>query len=811
MQFFKNLRISVKIWGGFSLILLAIALLAMQAIGNVEENKNGFISYRALARDTNLVGRIQANILLMNIAANKFMSKKNQRSLSEYENRERNLLRFLATAQNEINNPDRAALVYSIKQHADKIITNFSTYRQLDKQCTEALSAIHTTTDNLDATLSKAIATPNPTNPHFVHSLSKCYIAFTQARMNIVNALYAPSAILDQEHLNDFMVKTKKHLSIANDNIITNAERKTYSESHLLFEQYIELAEKIYSTMTSLRELGSRITEQGELAAADAEKVKLSVMADQDILGPQMQASNESSYTNLLTISAGTLLIAIILSFFTSRSITIPLHKIHTFATSLRDGDLSTQVVINEKNELGAIATALTQMGTAISEMEKELDSLVSAISVGDFLTRCDTSAFSGGFQKVLDNANRMTEMFAHFTNSLPLPVITMDTSFNTLFANKVALSLSDVSLPDLVGKSSNLIIPRDDFQTDSCAITKAIETCSEQRAFTKIRTAGIVRDVNCIGTPIVKDNNVVGALQVMINHTEILEAQRKLKTVAHDIETISERLKANSSNLADNFTEVRSGAELQSQRTAETSTAIEQMNTSVSEVAMNASKAHTNALQAKQESENCSNVVFNAVQSISEVSKTTQELQKNTVELSEQVNAIGSIMSVISDIADQTNLLALNAAIEAARAGDAGRGFAVVADEVRNLAEKTMQATEQVSQSISTIQSAAQHNFDAVSHSVQTVEQANSLATESESSLRTIMELIDQNTSQVGEIATASEEQSAVAEQISRSAEEVASTLEKSASEINESAHSIQDIATMTNELHALVAHLSE
>jgi methyl-accepting chemotaxis protein len=810
MQFLKNLRISVKIWGGFSLILLAIALLSMQAIGNVEENKTGFISYRELARDTNLVGRLQANILLMNIAANEYINKKTQTSLSEYESRENNFLRFLAIAQKEIQNPKRAALVDAVENNAKKIIADFSMYRQLSQQRADTLKVVKEVTGKLDATLTTAVATPNPSNPHFVHSLSKCYITFTQARMNIVKALYAPSTILDQEHLNEIMDNTKKYLRVANNNIITNAERAAYSETRLLFEQYMGLAEKLYSNMASLRELSSSISKYGELAASDAEKVKLSVMADQDILGPKMQASNESSYTNLLTISVGTLLIALILSFFTSRSITIPLHKIHTFATSLRDGDLSAQIVINEKNELGAIATALTQMGTAISNMEKELDNLVSSIAVGEFLDRSNASDFSGGYRKVLDNANRMTDMFVHFINSLPIPVLTMNKSLDVLFANRLALSLSNASLSDFVGKSSNALVPRDDFQTDTCAVTKAITSGSEKRSFTKIRTDGVVRDVDCIGVPIMQDNKAVGALQVMINHTEIIEAQEKLKAVAHDIEIISERLKANSSNLADNFNEVRSGAELQSQRTAETSTAIEQMNTSVSEVAMNASKAHTNALKAKEESEDCSNTVFKAVQSISEVSTTTQELQQNTVKLSEQVDAIGSIMNVISDIADQTNLLALNAAIEAARAGDAGKGFAVVADEVRNLAEKTMQATEQVSQSVSTIQSAAQRNFDTVSHSVQTVEQANSLATESENSLRTIMELIDQNTSQVGEIATASEEQSAVAEQISRSAEEVASTIEKSSSEINESANSIQDIATMTNELHALVARLS-
>lgn len=811
MQFLKNLRVTVKIWGGFSLVLVAMAFLSAESIINLQNNKEGFSSYRELARDTNLAGRIQANVLLMNITANEYIRKNSQEALTRYKNRETKLLQFLETAQHEIQNPDRAALIDEISRDAQALIASFAAYQTKNAEIRKTITEGQDITIQLDRALNDTITFSGRTNPQFVQALSNCAIVFTQARLSILAALNNTKATLDKKSIDNLMLRTKEELVIAENFAMTSNEKSAYRGCVALLNKYTAIVQELYLETAELRKLNNNIFLRGEEAAADAEKVKLSVMGDQGILGTEMLEQNDASFNMVLTISGITLLITLILSFFTSRSITTPLYRIQNFANALSRGNLSAQLTITEENEIGEIASALTKMGEAVSSMERELDGLVASIASGDITTRSRNCELSGDFQRVIDNANSMADMFTHFTDSLPIPVLVMDTSFTILYANKRILNTTETTLQSCMGKSSSAILTTDDFKTSSCACTKALQTNTLQQASTMLTTVNNkIYDVDYIAVPIEQDGEVVGLMQVILDQTEVRSAQRRIKTAAKEIETISDRLKANSNSLAEHFTEVKNGVEIQNQRTAESSTAMEQMNVSVSEVAMNAAKAHTNAQEAKQESENCSAVVFNAVQSITEVSATTKELQQNTTELGEQVEAIGSIMSVISDIADQTNLLALNAAIEAARAGDAGRGFAVVADEVRNLAEKTMQATEQVTRSVKTIQSAAQRNFETVSSSAKTVEKANALATESEESLRTIMGLIDQNSTQVGEIATASEEQSAVSEQIARSVEEVAATVEKSAEGINVSAQSISEIATMSNELHNLVGEMT-
>ena len=92
--------------------------------------------------------------------------------------------------------------------------------------------------------------------------------------------------------------------------------------------------------------------------------------------------------------------------------------------------------------------------------------------------------------------------------------------------------------------------------------------------------------------------------------------------------------------------------------------------------------------------------------QSVADTRQGGERLQESINSIGARSDEVGKIVKVIEGIADQTSLLALNAAIEAARAGDAGKGFAVVADEVRRLAERSMQATQEIGEVIETVQS---------------------------------------------------------------------------------------------------------
>ena len=199
---------------------------------------------------------------------------------------------------------------------------------------------------------------------------------------------------------------------------------------------------------------------------------------------------------------------------------------------------------------------------------------------------------------------------------------------------------------------------------------------------------------------------------------------------------------------------------------------------------------------------------MLRTIENIKSVQERSLGLKQDMAGLDQQSRDIGTVLTLIRDIADQTNLLALNAAIEAARAGEAGRGFAVVADEVRKLAEKTMNATREVESAIEAIQQGTDKSATTVEDAVAAIEEVTGMAQDSGRSLEEISALAEDSSSRAAAIATAATEQSAAAEEINRHISDVnvlsatmAEAMKKAALEVRE----------MTDQAHVLKELLNE
>lgn len=201
--------------------------------------------------------------------------------------------------------------------------------------------------------------------------------------------------------------------------------------------------------------------------------------------------------------------------------------------------------------------------------------------------------------------------------------------------------------------------------------------------------------------------------------------------------------------------------------QTNQVATAMNEMSSTVHEVARNATHASESTFEAQQAAQDGQQVVNNTITSISEVASSIDQTSKVINKLNDDAGNITSIVEAIRGIADQTNLLALNAAIEAARAGEQGRGFAVVADEVRTLAQRTQASTEEIQAMVENLQAGSDQAVKMMLEGRKKSDACVQHATDAGDMLNNITHAVSIVSDVNTQIATAAEEQSAVAEEI--------------------------------------------
>ncbi|MDB6048118.1 MAG: chemotaxis protein [Pseudomonas sp.] len=243
-----------------------------------------------------------------------------------------------------------------------------------------------------------------------------------------------------------------------------------------------------------------------------------------------------------------------------------------------------------------------------------------------------------------------------------------------------------------------------------------------------------------------------------------------------------------------------------QRHETDQVATAINEMSAAAHEVAKSAQGAAVAAQQTDAEGQAAKRVVDGSIKQIHALVNDIRSSGTSLDSLQNDVSSIVNVLGVIRSIADQTNLLALNAAIEAARAGEAGRGFAVVADEVRALASRTQQSTQEIQTMIDRLQSGTQGAVEAMRRSSEAGDGTSARANEAGTSLDTIAALIGTINSMNAQIASAAEEQTAVAEEINRSVHQIAEAVDSVADQTHKSAQTSRSLADLGQRLGKLV-----
>lgn len=290
---------------------------------------------------------------------------------------------------------------------------------------------------------------------------------------------------------------------------------------------------------------------------------------------------------------------------------------------------------------------------------------------------------------------------------------------------------------------------------------------------------------------------DITGAIADSVNYTveELRNLVSRINTTAELVADASSKAQTVSSGL-------QSASEQQSREIRETGEAVLRMASQIKEVSASASESAQVARQSLGAAEQGRRAVQNAIAGMNGIRDQIQETAKRIKRLGESSQEIGEIVELISDITEQTNVLALNAAIQAASAGEAGRGFTVVAEEVQRLAERSAEATRQISALIRTIQVDTQDAVAAMERSTQGVVAGTRLSDDAGNALAEIGRVATQLAELIEDISRTTSGQASSAGTVAHSIQRILLVTEQTSEGTQQTAGSILQLAELAREL---------
>ncbi len=312
----------MKLISSFSVIAVLIAVLAFYSIYAVGKSADGFSSYREMARDSVLAGRIQANMLMVRMNVKDYLATKSQQDIDEFNDYFSKTMGFTDEAQKQIKDPSRAPLIIKIDRELEKYKNNFIKVTGFMKQRDDIKNnSLDVKGKQIEQLLSSIMYSAKE-DKDFIASLESC-----GAIRNVMLARLYTAKFLDSNSQKDFdrvnkeFDDLKKELIILRKEIQNPKRKSQLSQAVELINEYEKGVASIHNIIVERNKAIHELNIAGPLIAKLSEDIKLSIKKEQDKIGPEVASLNESINMTITIISVIILVMAVTLSIVIPRNL----------------------------------------------------------------------------------------------------------------------------------------------------------------------------------------------------------------------------------------------------------------------------------------------------------------------------------------------------------------------------------------------------------------------------------------------------------------------------------------------------------
>ena len=295
---------------------------------------------------------------------------------------------------------------------------------------------------------------------------------------------------------------------------------------------------------------------------------------------------------------------------------------------------------------------------------------------------------------------------------------------------------------------------------------------------------------------------DITGAIADSVNYTV-----EELRQLVGNVQNTATRVAQTTAQVESTSTELLAASTEQLREIRETGQSVLDMASRINEVSAQAQESSQVARQSLTAAESGLQAVQNAIGGMNSIRDQIQETSKRIKRLGESSQEIGEITELISDITEQTNVLALNAAIQAASAGEAGRGFSVVAEEVQRLAERSADATRQISALVKAIQTDTQDAVAAMERSTQGVVEGAKLSDNAGTALSEIDRVSRRLADLIEQISNSASREAESANVVADNIQHIFAVTEQTGEGTRSTAQQVRDLSRMAEELRQSVS----